>query len=531
MKTEFFPFSVTNQFADTDVAYAEQDERLRSYYKYTPRLSSFQEVIEDKSKDPIDRDLLQSVLSEQYDVITSDTSQAAKQIEKLGKASTFTITTAHQPCLFTGPVFFIYKVMSAIKLARLLKSEYASYDFVPVLVLGGEDHDFDEMNHANIFNKRIEWQNNETGSVGRMSTDSVKGALKDLQDILGNSPFAQTIHSDLEKCLSAHVRYDVAMADWINHLLGSYGVIILRMDHMDLKRKAISLFTEELTNQPSAALVQDAQSELEQAGIKAQAYVREINLFYLTETKRERIVLEEGEYAVLNSDIRFTSNELMEHLSSHPDRFSPNVVLRPLYQEIILPNLAYIGGGGELAYWLERKTQFEHFGINFPMLVRRDSLLWLDKGTQKKMLKLNLTIDQFFLRKDRIISQFLKSHAAHEFQLKDEKGKIVDLFAEIATKAGNVDPTLVSTVEAEAKNQIKSLEHLEAKLKKAEKQRHEIEIKQIENIVDKLMPDGRPQERHENFLSFFTRLEYRFFDAVLAAADPLDMQLKVIHES
>lgn len=530
MKTEYFPFAITNQFADTDIAYAEQDPNLANFFKYAPKLEEFARVIEDKSKDPIDRKLLQSVLRDQYQNYSTDITQAKAQIDLLDKETTFTVTTAHQPCLFTGPLFFIYKVISAVKLASQLKERYPENDILPVLVLGGEDHDFEEMNHAYVFGRRIEWANDETGSVGRMSTASLKDVLLELKEVLGSSPQAISIYEPLEACFKAHTRYDVALADWINHLLGHLGFIIVRMDDDRLKRKAIDLFREELTNQPSAELVQKVQGQMEASGIKPQAFVREINLFYLTSNQRERIVLENGHYSILNTDLNFSPSELIEHLQSHPDRFSPNVVMRPIYQEAILPNLAYIGGGGELAYWLERKTQFEHFGVNFPVLVRRDSFLWIDRGTNKKIGKLDIPLELFFLRQDRIVSRYLKAHAENEFQLKQEKTRVEKIFEDIAGKAKDIDPTLVRTVEAEGKNVIKGIEHLESKLRKAEKQRHEVAIKQIESVVDKILPEGKPQERHTNFLTFYSRMGNDFFDAIFDRADPLDMRLKVILE-
>ena len=123
---------------------------------------------------------------------------------------------------------------------------------------------------------------------------------------------------------------------------------------------------------------------------------------------RERIEWQEDSFRVVNTELIFTREEMRRELHTHPDRFSPNVVLRPLYQELILPNLAYVGGGGEIAYWLERKTQFEHFRINFPMLVRRHSVLWVDKSSARKLEKLKLDIRDF-LHKDleTIIKDYL----------------------------------------------------------------------------------------------------------------------------
>ena len=196
--------------------------------------------------------------------------------------------------------------------------------------------------------------------------------------------------------------YSTATIHLVNSLFGADGLVVAGMNDPDLKRGFIPILIEELVQQRSHELVGATSSQLNEVGFKTQATPRKINLFYLRDQIRERIVFDEGIYKVLNTDYKFNETELIAEVNQHPEHFSPNVVMRPLYQEKTFPNLAYIGGGGELAYWLERKSQFDHFKINYPMLIRRNSVLWLDQGMSKKIDKLNLNITDIFVETESV---------------------------------------------------------------------------------------------------------------------------------
>ncbi len=530
METTHIDFGDVSIFSPTDVAYVKQDARLQEFFKYSPELSSFQQVIADKAKDDTDRSLLVKVLQEQYRGLTTDCKKVLEQVEKLRDPSTFTITTAHQPVLFTGPLYVIYKIISAIKLCRMLGEAYPAHHFVPIFVTGGEDHDFEEMNHLRLYNKQIVWETDEQGPVGRMKTQSLGTVLAQMKEILGTSDTAQEVFELIQQTHTRHERYGRAYVDLINGLFADLGLVVLNMDHPDLKRKMIPIFKSELVERHSKELVTQTQQRLAAEGLKEQAYARDINLFYLTNGSRERLEWADGQYHVLNTDLYFSEAEMLQELEESPENFSPNVVTRPLFQETILPNLAYIGGGGELAYWLERKTQFEHFGINYPMLVRRDSCLWLDRGVLKKMNKLGLSLEDFLLPETETIKKYVSREAESEISLGPEKGQLMQVFRKIEEKAIQVDPTLKGTIGAEGKNVLKVVQHLEAKIRRAEKLKHEVAIGQIRAVRQKLFPDGGLQERKDNFLNFYLRDPDAYFDQLLQSFNPLDGQLKVIKD-
>jgi len=387
-----FPFEKVHQFSDRDQAYTLADPRLKPFYKYPVTLEAFREVIAEKQKHPIDRALLVQVLKDQYAAFDASEASLAN-IEKLGTSNTYTVISAHQPSLFTGPLYYIYKIGSALKLANRLKQAYPEQHFVPVFISGGEDHDFEEVNHLHLFGKTLTWENEESGPVGRMSTESLKPVMEELKELMGNSDFASQIVAKLEKSYLKFPTYGQASLAFVNELFKETGLVVLNMDDARLKRAFIPIMKKEITEQASQGFIQEAQAALEDLGFSAQAFPREINLFYMGPQFRERLEWQEDHYQVLNQDIRFSKAELLEELEQHPERFSPNVIMRPLYQESILPNLAYIGGGGELAYWLERLKQFEYFQVPFPVLIRRNSALILDKGTRKRREKLELRLE------------------------------------------------------------------------------------------------------------------------------------------
>lgn len=523
------PFQQIPQLSNKDIAYASANPALRPFYQYEVSIEAFEQIIEDKKKDRTDRELLVKVLQEQYTRYDAGAKTLAN-IAALGDEHTYTITTAHQPSLLTGPLYFIYKCFSTINLAESLNQAYSGYRFVPVFVLGSEDHDFEEINHIQLFGKKFQWENEERGPCGKMSAKSLLPLLASLSATLGTSDNAQEIMGLVEEAYTAHETFGAATVHLVSKLFSAYGLVVLDMNHAGFKHKFEPYMRRELLEQASRGLIESTTGELEAAGFSGQAHARDINLFYMRDQLRERIVLEQGQYKVLNTNYSFTQEEILEELAQHPEHFSPNVIMRPLFQECILPNLAYIGGGGEIAYWLERKAQFAYFGINFPMLIRRNSVCWIDKNTGKRLEKLGLRIEDLLEDTETIIRRYVQAHTAAELSLKDEKTAVEMVFKGIGQKALKIDATLEKAVLAEAAKQIKSLEQLEDRLLRAEKQRHEVEINQLRALREKLFPGNGLQERHDNLLPYFLAYGWDFFRILKENLDPLEPGFIVIAE-
>ena len=536
IKVTLIPYAEVPQVSSRDKAYAREDEALKPFYKYSTEYASFAQIIEDKKQNNTNRDVLVKVLLQQYSKLGMH-ENVQSNIEKLAAKNTFTIVTAHQPSLFTGPLYYIYKIISTLNLAKKLNTYLPDYQFVPVFITGGEDHDFEEMNHVNLFSNQLLWENDEKGSVGAMKTSSLKNVLAELKGILGESENAKAIYELMEQTHTNFDTYSDAALSLVNELFGKDGLVCLNMNQPDLKREFIPIIKDEIFNQVSQPLVEAAAEKLNEAGFKTQASPREINFFYLNPQIRERIVFEPADqagendrYQVLNTEISFSKEELEKEIDNHPEHFSPNVIMRPLFQELILPNLAYIGGGGELAYWLERRTQFEHFKLNFPMLIRRNSAVWIDKGTKKKIDKLGLTSTALFQDTEEIIKDFVKENSEGELNFATEKKELEAIFEKVKNKTIEVDASLGKTVLAESAKQIKSLENLESRVMRAEKQKHETSINQLRNLKEKLFPSNGLQERKDNFMAFYMKHGEVYLETLKDVFDPLEKSFVVIEE-
>lgn len=522
MQKTLIPFHQVKQLSATDLAYISGDPRLQGFYQYEPSLDSFKEILLNKERGTYPRADLVQALTAQYTKLNT-TEAVQENIEALLHENTFTIVTAHQPSLFLGPLYFLYKALTTIVLAEAVQDMTGGRRrIVPVFVLGSEDHDLAELNSINLYGKKITWPSEETGAVGSMSTESLAPVLAELKTILGDSPAAQSLFQIVHSAYADQATIADATRAILNYLFGAYGLLVLDMNQPLLKRHFAPIIKAELTEMPSVSIVNSTAAQLNALGFKTQATPRDINLFYLKKGLRERIVLENGTYKVLNTNIEFTKEEILSEVDAHPENFSPNVVLRPVYQELVLPNLAYVGGGGELAYWLERRDLFRHFGVQFPMLVRRHSVLWLDQDVQKKLAKLGFSPAEFFEDTEVLVRQYVEKNASTEISLSPEIESLKDVFERLAQKASATDPTLENAVRADAVKAVAALEQWEGRLRRTEKQKHEVSINQLRALKEKLFPANGLQERYDNFIPYLLKNGDSFIHTLKEGFAPFD---------
>ncbi len=523
------PFSQINELSFKDKFYQEHFDKLKQFLGGTPDLEGLKNGVQRRSENfPVDRTLLHSVLQDHYSNIKLTESQKYN-IERLKDDNTFTIITAHQPSLLAGPAYYFYKIFSVINLCLELKEKMPLYHFVPVFINGSEDHDFDEVKSVHMYGKTIEWDTDQIGPVGRFSTKGLNLVLKDASDILGNSQNALEINKLFSDALENSDNYNEFVFKWLNKLLGSHGLIIVNMDDKRFKKAFSPTMKKEITERKSIELVQNTQTELSGLGFRPQAFAREINLFYMENGTRERIIYENRVYRINNTELTFSEDELINQIDEFPDKFSPNVVMRPIYQEFILPNIAYIGGGGEISYWVERKTQFEYFGVYFPVLIRRNSVMILTKSIQKLMDKLEVNLQALLQDENNLINLYLEKVTNADFHLLQETEQINSIFDIISEKARMIDPTLGPYALSEGQKVIKSIDAIEARLKKTIKHKEETSINQLKNLRSKLFPDGGLQERTESFLQYIVSEGFGFQEKLIEICDPLQKEFLFIY--
>ncbi len=494
----------TGAFPKIVLDYLEDAKELRSFYAFRPDLEGIKKAIEVRKQFVTNRIALVQHLEKQYN--NMPVSEAVlKNINLLAGEHAFTITTAHQPNLFTGPLYFIYKILHAIKLANVLKLQLPSFHFIPVFYIGSEDADADELAHFWLHGRKLQWKTIQTGAFGKFVVDQELLKLIDvIAGELGVQPFGKEITEKLKRYYKAGITIQQATFELVNDLFGEYGLVVLIADAKELKQQMRNVFEDELVHQNSAKLVQQTVKNLEQY-YKVQAGGREINLFYFDEDLRERIERKGDGYAVANTTITFTKDEILQELKEHPERFSPNVILRGLYQEIILPNIAFVGGGSEIAYWLELKAVFDFYQVPFPVLMLRNSFLLVEKKWQERMVKLNFSIEELFQTAEILLNEFVTKNSLRTLKLNGSLTNVDAFYEQLKQLSAAVDHTLVKHVDALKTKAVYRLRELEKKLLRAEKRKFEEQRRQIEQLKANLFPSNQLQERIDNVTAYYAK--------------------------
>ncbi|MGB3077649.1 MAG: bacillithiol biosynthesis BshC, partial [Saprospiraceae bacterium] len=314
MNVSRIDYALLKYWNHTDLAYIMQDKSLREFYSYEPLKSSIPDVINARKSFSTDRKLLADVLKKQYDELGMSLPIEGKVILD---ENTFTVTTAHQPTLFTGPLFHIYKIASVIHLSRNLTSSISGITVLPLFVINGEDHDWAEVNHFYLFGRKYEWARNSTGPSGRLPVEGLDVLIQTVSEIFSNSPHIEDIKQLLSDCFQKAKNYSQFHRLLLHGLFGQHGLVILDMDDVDLKKAFIPIMEKEIKEQFSFKPVSETQSFLEKAGFKPQAFCRAINLFYMTDDIRERIEPHEGGVIRVETKIKSSAEEILNELHTY----------------------------------------------------------------------------------------------------------------------------------------------------------------------------------------------------------------------
>lgn len=500
---------------------------IKDFYAHPTNLAGIAASIEARRKFPTDRSSIVAVLKEAY----SHSCPSQKQLEnidQMAEANTFTICTAHQPNIFSGYLYFIYKTAHVIALSQKLSKDFPDCRFVPVFYIGSEDNDLDELSAFNLNHKKHRWETTQTGAVGRMmADDGVETLIKMVEAELIHLPFAKEIISIIRKAYTKG--NDMAQGTFIllNELFREQGLLVLQPDNPLLKEQMKSVFRDDLLQNAAQQIVGETNARLEKQ-YKLQVNPRPVNLFYLRDGIRNRIDKRGNIYTVDETVIRFTEAEILAELDEHPDRFSPNVILRGIYQETILPNILFVGGGSEVAYWMQLKGLFGHYKVPFPMLVLRNSFMLMDANHEHKMKELDIDDADLFKEETSLANELVQRWAGAELSLKSEEKESRELFNHLRKRAAAIDKTLVQHVHSLEVDHLKKLETLEKKMLKAERKKQSIQLQRIWKLKAELFPNNTLQERVDNFMPYYAQYGSSFIDVILTHSLALEQRFGVI---
>jgi bacillithiol biosynthesis cysteine-adding enzyme BshC len=460
------------------------------------------------------RQILTQCLAEQNkDIFLSE--KSSKNIELLGEKNAFCITTGHQLALAGGPLFVTYKILTTIKLASDAKKANPEYNFVPVFWLASEDHDKEEIDHFSLFGKTIKWETDQVGAVGSFST---KGIEEMLDKMATETNGLET--SLVEKLKKAYSQKDLSSATryLVNELFGEYGLVIIDGNDGILKDLFFPVMERELDPEEKITYhsVKTTNEKLINAGFEPAINPRELNLFLLSENKRDRLEFNFNMIETVEDSKTWTLPEFTDFAKKWSSRISPNVLLRPVYQETVLPNLAYVGGPAETEYWLQLDDLFKALNVPLPQRVLRICATVSSAKNLEKITEAGLTIEDIFGDEAALVKKITLLLGGDNLNFTNEKNSFDELFEKLALKAKAVDPTLEGAVNAEKARQEKALEGVFGRITKAEKTKQEGGINRMLKIRNSFLPYGKPQERTTTLLELKGDLNL-IFDGILEA--------------
>ena len=523
----YLPYKSTGAFSAIVNDYLEEDEKLQPFYACPSTLNGVLKGIEQRKNTQNNRALLVDQLRKQYANLTL-TSLQENYLQQLLLTNSFTICTAHQPNIFTGHLYFIYKIIHAIKLADTLRSHLPGNNFIPVFYMGSEDADLDELGHINIEGKGYKWDTQQSGAVGRMIVDKAFIHLIDeMQGQLSIHPFGKDLIELFRRCYLVGTTVQNATLTLVHELFKSFGLLVLIPDNAELKRPFNEIVKKEILEQFSFPLVQHTIEKLSEH-YKVQAGGRAINLFYLLENSRERIEKTGDKYTLADKRKQWTEDVLLAEVEEYPERFSANVILRGVFQEMILPNIAFIGGGGEIAYWLELKKVFEASAVPFPVLVLRNSFMLANHQQFQLANKLGFKLEDLFATVDELMNTIVKKHNEVALSLNKQKEALQEIYLQVKQAGNAIDPTLSNHVSALEKRNLYQLKELEKKMLRAEKRKYEAELRQLIKLKSQLFPNNNLQERVDNFAIYYSKFGPGWLTSLYKHSLSLEQQFAIV---
>ena len=509
--------------------YIDNFEKLHRFYKYNYRnkehvIEKFQKTVSTPNKF---NDELSSIISEQYSSL-NPSAKTKKNISLLKNKETLAVITGQQLSLLGGPLYTFYKIITAIKLANHLSERYDNYNFVPVFWLEGDDHDFEEVRSVNILNEsnelvKISYNDDvieediNRGSVGQIKFKAgINNFLSQLEHLLKTSEFKAKIIAHLKNYYQEGKTFKDSFRELLFSFFDPYGLIIFDPQDKKVKELLRPIFNKEIAEfrNHTQSLV-NISAALEE-GYHAQVKIRPINLFYNYDEGRYLIEPVESEFRLKGKRKKFTFEEIQGLIETEPEKFSPNVLLRPICQDYLFPTAFYVGGPSEIAYFAQVLPLYEFYNIDPAIIYPRSSATILEKTIKSILDKYDLGITSLFADPDKLKNQILSSISNQSLEeiFNASKVKIDLVFDELKEILFGIDRTMNDVVSKYRTKVLAYLDEINSKAFEAQKKRHEIALRQIDKAAINIFPNMNLQERELSFYHFANKYDLEFFKKI-----------------
>jgi len=515
-----------HKFVDREVAtglYADYNtnfDKISKYYSgnYNDK-KSWESKIKELQQRKFERNVLHRVLNDQNREFHSGIKTLAN-IDLLGNDNTFAVVTGQQLGFFGGPLYTIYKAITTVKLANKLAQDFPEYNFVPVFWLEGEDHDFEEINKTKYLNSNNELSVAEyliggkplernIGATGNIIFDEyIDQFFSSIESTLPKTDYTAALFELMRGYYSKGNSFLKAFAGFFNHVYEDSGLVFINTNQPDFKKILSPLFVNEInSNSQTSKLVIQKSVELEEhyhAQIKAKA----LNLFMFYKGGRHLIEpSENGDYYLKNLRQRYTKEELLFIAVNTPELLSPNVVMRPLCQDTLLPTISYVGGPGEIAYFAQLKPVYDYFKVAMPIIYPRASVTLIEEKIQKILEKYSLEVEDLFGEVESVLSKVSEqvSEVKVDALFESLGSKINDAINEARFGIQQIDPTLNGTIDGTLSKFQQQLDVLKQKTQKAQQQKEEVSLKQIKKASLNIFPNENFQEREFSVIQYLNK--------------------------
>ncbi|MDZ7343093.1 MAG: bacillithiol biosynthesis cysteine-adding enzyme BshC [candidate division KSB1 bacterium] len=526
------------------VDYVENFSRLESFYALDPHShAAIQHHAERLGQRDYPRHAVAAILEKQNRRWTNNwqTSTLVRQnIAALAEHGSVAVVTGQQVGIFGGPLFTLYKALTCLKFVEKLRAD-TKRTVVPIFWLAADDDDVAEVNRLTVMSRDNElvpftcvFDTDERRPVAMVHlTENIENCHRAFNEAIPETEFKNDILGTLRQSYFAGETLPDAFARWLLHLLGDYGLVMLNPADAELKRLSIPLFERELKDtSPSSAAALEMTAQLANVGYASPVSLRpdRLNLFFV-DTRRHTLEWRQHQWVSTDGRLQFSRTELLRHLHTHPERFSPNVVLRPLMQDFLLPNAAYIAGPAEIAYFGQLRGVYEAFEVPMPAIVPRQSITLVEKKITRVLEKYGLRIQDFWGGPvEELIGRLVKREAAEELftPVASTRDELQKRLAELKARAVRLDQTLGGFIDKEQGRIFHQLELIEKKLLQAAKRQNETLIQQIAKAGHALYPNHRLQERELSFVPFLCKYGRGFIHQLYERIDPMDFRHQIV---
>jgi bacillithiol biosynthesis cysteine-adding enzyme BshC len=525
----FINFSDIPKHQNLFLDYLYEFENVREYYKHNFRNkesfpSLFKAIAESRKNRQID---LPSILRNQYSTLQNISRNTSRNIELLNDEKTIAILTGQQVGILGGPLYTIYKIITAIRLANQYNEKYDGYNFVPVFWLEGDDHDFNEVRSINIFDSENQVLNigykqeiaddDAKLSVGGINFDeSIADFFSLFERNLRDTEFKTGLLSKLKSCYQTGKSFKNGFKELLFSLFDEYGLVIFDPQDSQIKTLLKPIFKKEVNDFAvhTQSLIQ-VSAKLEEL-YHAQVKVKPVNLFYHTDDGRYSVEPVDDLFKLRRKRKQFSKNEILDEIENFPERFSPNVLLRPICQDYIFPTGFYIAGPSEISYFAQVGPLYDFYKIVTPIVFPRSSVTLLEKNVGAALDKYDLTMNDIFLGLDELKDKVISGLSENDIEIAfNEATTEIDLtFDRLKENLFAIDKTLVDASLRYREKIFSSIAELKSKATKAQETKHETTIRQLTRLSNLLYPLGNLQEREINFTYFYNKYGKDFISRI-----------------